>query len=35
MDDDFLKFGDLIMLFSDLSHGYLTTIGFASPELFI
>jgi len=35
MDDDFVKFGDQIMLFSDSSHGYLTTIGFSSPELFV
>ena len=35
MDDDFLKYGDMIMLFCDSSHSYLTTIGFNSPELFV
>lgn len=35
MDDDFLKYGDQIMLFSDTAHGYLSTIGFSTPELFV
>ena len=30
-----MKYGDNIMLFSDSSHGYLTTIGFSSPDLFV
>lgn len=27
MNDSFLKFGDLICLYSEVVHGYLSTIG--------
>lgn len=35
MEEEFLKFGDQIMLFSEKASGYLTTMGFNSPELYI
>lgn len=33
MDNEFLKYGDQICLFSDEAAGYLSTIGFNSPKL--
>ena len=35
MDDDFLKYGDQILLYSDSIHGYITTIGFNSPKILV
>ena len=33
MDDDFLKYGDQILLYSDSVHGYISTIGFNAPKV--
>ncbi len=33
MEEEFLKFGDQICLYSDKAKGYITTMGFNSPEL--
>lgn len=35
MDSEFLKYGDQICLYSEEACGYLTTIGFNSPKLYI
>ena len=35
MEEDFLKYGDFICLYTDSSKGYLTSIGFNSPEIYI
>ena len=35
MDEDFLKMGDHICLFSDSAYGYMTSMGFNSPEIYI
>lgn len=35
MDDEFLKYGDQICMYSEEASGYLATIGFNSPKLFL
>jgi hypothetical protein len=35
MDQEFLKLGDQIALFSDESKGYLTSMGFNSPQIYL
>ena len=35
MDSEFLKYGDQICLYSDETAGYLTTIGFNAPRLYV
>ena len=35
MEEDFLKYGDYITLYTDSGEGYLASIGFNSPEIFL
>ena len=35
MDDDFLKWGDQICLYSDTAIGYIATSGFNSPKIYL
>lgn len=35
MDEDFLKIGDQICLYTDSASGYLASLGFNSPEVYI
>lgn len=35
MDEEFLKFGDQICLFSDTAYGYLTSMSFNAPDVYL
>ena len=35
MDNEYLKYGDQICLYNEDTHGYLATIGFNAPKLYL